>query len=101
MAALENQFMKIMDECEKVTIAIEKLPVEYQPVLTAEMRKEGTLVTAQHIENATFQHWWSVHGSYANNSVIDAASQDTKKTGKELALAAFNRTCNRCGHRGQ
>ena len=97
MAAVENQFKKTMDENEKVAIAIEKLPVEYQPVLTAEMRKEGTLVAAQHIENATFQHWWSVHGSYANNSVIDGASQDTKETRKELALAAFNGTCNRCG----
>ena len=100
MAALENQFKKTMDESEKVTIAIEELPVEYQPVPTAEMRKEETLVTAQHIENAGFQHWWSVHGSYANNSVIDGASQDTKETGKELALPAFNGTCNRCDHRG-
>ena len=64
------------------------------------MRKEGTLVTAQYIENAAFQHWRSVHGSYANNSVIDGASQDTKETWKELALAVFNRTCNRCGCRG-
>ena len=61
------------------------------------MRKEGSLVTAQHIENAAFQHWQSVHGSYANNSVIDGARQDTKETGKEVALAAFNGTCNRCG----
>ena len=78
MAALENQFKKTMDESEKVAIAREKLPFEYQPVLTVEMRKEGSLVTAQHIENAAFQHWWSFDGSYANNSVIDGASQDTK-----------------------
>ena len=64
------------------------------------MRKEGTLVTAQHIENAAFQHWQSVYGSYANNSVIDGASQDTKETRKELALGAFNGTCNRCGCQG-
>ena len=95
MAALENQFKKTMDESEKITIAIEKLPVD---VLTAEMRKEGSLVTAQHIENAAFQHWQSVHGSYANNSVIDGARQDTKETRKEVALAAFNGSCNRCGH---
>ena len=100
MTALENQFKKTMDESEKVAIAIEKLPVEYQPVLTVEMRKEGSLVTAQHIENAAFQDWRSVHGSYANNSVIDGARQDTKETGKEVALAAFNGTCNRCGRRG-
>ena len=100
MAAPENHFKKTMDESEKVAIAIEKLPVEYQPVPAEEMRKGGTLVTAQHIENAAFQHWQSVHGSYANNSVIDGASQDTKETRKELALAAFNRTCNRCGCRG-
>ena len=95
MAAVENQFKKTMDESEKVAIAIEKLPVEYQPMLTAEMRKEGSLVTAQHIENTAFQHWWSVHGSYANNSVMDGASQDTKEARKEVALAAFNRTCNK------
>ena len=62
------------------------------------MRKEGALVTAQHIENTAFQHWLLVHGSYANNSVIDGASQDTKETRKELALAVFNGTCNICGH---
>ena len=86
MAALENQFKKTMDENEKVEIAIEKLPVEYQPVLTVEKRKEGTLVAAQDIDNAAFQYWRSVHHSYANNSVIDGASQDTKETRKELAL---------------
>ena len=100
MAALENQLKKRMDNNEKVTIAIEKLPVEYQPVLTVEMRKEGALVTAQHIKNATIQHWWSIHGSYANNSVINGVSQDTKETGKELALVVFNGTCNRCGCEG-
>ena len=38
MAALENQFKKRMDDSEKITIAIEKLPVEYQPVLTMETK---------------------------------------------------------------
>ena len=33
-------------------------------------------------------------------NVIDGASQDTKETRKELALAAFNGTCNRCGCQG-
>ena len=51
-----------MDDSEKIAIAIEKLPEEYQPVLTTEMRKEGSMLTTQHIENATFQQWWSVHG---------------------------------------
>ena len=89
MAALENQFKKRMDDSEKITIAIEKLPVEYQPVLTMEMRKEGTLLMPQQIENATFQHWWSVHGSYANNTVIDGLNKEEKDKGKELALAVF------------
>ena len=62
-----------------------------------EMRKEGTLLTAQHIENATFQHWQSVHGSYANNTVIDSLNKQEKEKGKQLALAAFSGTCNRCG----
>ena len=56
MAALENQFKKRRDDNEKVAIAIDKIPVMYQPVLTVEMRTEGASVTAQHIENATFQH---------------------------------------------
>ena len=101
MAAFENQFKKRMDDSEKIAIAIEKLPVEYQPVLTMEMQKEGALLMAQHIENAAFQTWWSVHASYANDNVIDSIIKEEKDRGdkeKELALAAFNGTCNRCGH---
>ena len=61
-----------MDNSEKISIAIEKLPVEYQPaVLTTEMRKEGSVLMTQHIENATFQHWQLMHGSYANITVIN------------------------------
>ena len=37
MAALENRFKKRMDDSEKIAIAIEKLPVQYEPVLTMEM----------------------------------------------------------------
>ena len=60
---------------------------------------------AQHIENATFQHWQSVNGSYANNNVllIDSIIKEEKDKGdigKELALAAFNGTSNRCGCQG-
>ena len=98
MAALENQFKKRMDDSEKIAIAIEKLLVEYQPVLTAEMRKEGSLLMAQHIKNATFQHWQSVYESYANNMVIDSSNKEEKDKGKELALAVFSGTCNSCGH---
>ena len=55
MAVLESQFKKRLDDSEKITIiAIEKLPVEYQPVLTTEMRKEGSLLMAQHIEMLLF-----------------------------------------------
>ena len=98
MAAVENQFKKTMDNSEKITISIEKLPVEYKPVLTMEMRKEGLMLTAQHIENATFQHWQLVHGSYTSNTVIHGKNKDEEKDkGKELALAVFNATCNRCG----
>ena len=69
------------------------------------MRKEQTLLMAQHIENTTFEHWWSVHGLYANNMVIDGLikeekDKEEKDKGKELALAAFSRTCNRCGCQG-
>ena len=67
MAVLENQFKKTMDDSEKIATAIEKLPVEYQPVLTVERRKEWLMLMTQHIENATFQHWQSVHGSYTSN----------------------------------
>ena len=55
---------------------------------------------AFHIENAAFQYWQSVHGSYAKNTVIDAAMSRDLEPGKEVALGAFNGTCNRCGRRG-
>ena len=42
------------------------------------MRKEWSLLMAQHIENAAFQHWQSVHGSYANNTVIDGPINERK-----------------------
>ena len=74
IAALENQFKTPMGDSEEIVIAIKKLPAEYQPVLTAEMRKEGSKLTASHIENATFQHWWLVHGSFAKNTVMDTAN---------------------------
>ena len=64
------------------------------------MQKDGAMLMTQHIENAAFQHWWSVHGSYANNTVIDGIIKEEKdkvEKGKELALAAFNGTHNRCG----
>ena len=48
IASLENQFKPTMSDHEMIAIAIEKLPAEYQPVLTAEMRKEGSLLTAAH-----------------------------------------------------
>ena len=47
MAALENQFKKRMDDSEKIAIAIEKLPVKYQPVLTTEMQKEEALLSSE------------------------------------------------------
>ena len=52
----------------------------------------------QHIENAAFQHWRLVHGLYANNTVISGVTKQENDKGKELALAAFSGTCNRCGH---
>ena len=52
------------------------------PTLTAETRKEGSLLTAQHIKNAAFQHWQSVHGSYANTTVIDSSNKEEKDKGK-------------------
>ena len=57
IAANENQSKTEIPEAEKVAMAIEKLPVEYQSVLTAEMRKEGIGITSSHIESAAFQHW--------------------------------------------
>ena len=95
MAAWENQFKKRMEDSEKITIAVQKLPVEYQHVLTAEMRKEGYLLMAQHIDNAAFQHWQSVHGSYANKMVIDGSNKEEKDKRKEVAFAVFSGTCDR------
>ena len=89
-----------MSDSEKIVIAIEKLPAEYQPVLTAKMRKEASMLTASHIENTAFQYWQLVHGSYAKNTVINAANSKDLESGEEVALAAFNGTCNGCGQRG-
>ena len=55
---------------------------------------------ASHIENTTFQYWQSVHSSYAKNMVINAANSQDLESGKEVTLAVFNGTCNRCGQRG-
>ena len=41
-----------------------------------------------------------MHGSYANKTVINGIIKEEKDKGKELVLAAFNGTCNRCGCQG-
>ena len=98
MAAIENQFKTEIPEAKKVAMAIEKLPAEYRSVLTAEMRKEGVGITSSHIESAAFQHWRAMYGSFASNPVIDDGA-NTADNNKEVALAAFSGTCNRCGKR--
>ena len=50
--SLENQFKTQMSSSEK--IAIEKLPPEYQGVMTSEMSKEGRSVTPKHIKDVAF-----------------------------------------------
>ena len=90
IAALENQFKTPMSDSEKIVIAIQRLPAEYLPVLTTEMRKEGGMLMASHIENTAFQYWQSGQSSYAKNTVIDAANNQDLESGKEVALAAFN-----------
>ena len=92
IAALENQFKTPMSDSEKLVIVIQKVP--------AKMRKEGGTLMASHIENAAFQYWCLVHGSYAKNMVINAVNNQDSESGKEVALAAFNGICNRCGPRG-
>ena len=39
-------------------------------------------------------------GARSKNTVINVANNHDSELGKEVALAAFNGTCNRCGHRG-
>ena len=98
IAAIENQFKTEIPEAEKAAMAIEKLPVEYRSVLTAEMIKEGTGITSSHIENAAFQHWRTMYGLFASNPIIDTETTTTEMN-KEVALAAFSGTCHRCGKR--
>ena len=98
MAAIENQFKTEIPEAEEVDMAIEKLPVEYQSVLTAEMRKEGIGITSSHIESAAFQHWRAMYGLFASKPIIGTDTTTTESI-KEVALAAFNGTCHRCGKR--
>ena len=99
MAAIENQLKTEIPEAEKVAMAIEKLPVEYRSLLTTEMRKEGIGITSSHIESAAFQHWRAMYGLFASNPIIDNGTT-TMDNNKEVALAAFNGTCNRFGKRG-
>ena len=63
------------------------------------MRKEGVGITSSHIESVAFQHWRAMYGSFASNPVIDDGA-NTVDNNKEVALAAFSGTCNRCGKRG-
>ena len=74
---------------------IDKLPSEYQGVLTSEMSNEGHSIMTRHIEDVAFQYWTVVYGSYVKNAVPDNKSED--KTDEEVALMAFNGTCHRCG----
>ena len=41
IASLDNQFKMVMTRSEKIAIATEKLPSEYQGVLTSEMSQAG------------------------------------------------------------
>ena len=100
MAAIDNQFKTEIPEDEKVAMAIEKLPAEYRSVLTAETRKEGIEITSTHIESAAFQHWRAMYSSFASNPIIDNDTTTTSDNNKEVALGAFNGTCNRCGKCG-
>ena len=93
IAPLENQFKTTMMSSEKIAIALEKLPSEYQSVLTLEMSKEGHRIIPRHIEDVAFQYWREVYSSYAKNTIIDSKSED-KTDEKEVALMAFNRTCH-------
>ena len=63
------------------------------------MRKEGIGITSSHIESAAFQHWRAMYGSFESNPIIDNGTTTTDNN-KEVALVAFNGTCNRCGKRG-
>ena len=85
-----------MSSSEKIAIALKKLPLEYHSVLTSETSKEGRSITPKHIEDVVLQYWCVVHGSYAKNAIIDGKIED-KAEDKEVALMAFNRTCNHCG----
>ena len=44
------------------------------------------MLSASHIENAAFQYWHLVHGSYATNLVINAVNNQDSKLGKDLLL---------------
>ena len=54
IASLENQFKTTMMSREKIAIAIEKLPSEYQGVITSKMSKEGCSITPKHNEDVAF-----------------------------------------------
>ena len=96
IASLENQFKTTMTSSEKIAITIEKLPSEYQGVLTSEMSKEGCSITPKHIKDVVSRYWHVVDGSYMKNAIIDDKIEDTADD-KEVAPMAFNRTCNCCG----
>ena len=79
---------------KRLPLQSKKLPAKYQPVLTPEMCKEGSGITAMHIENVALQYWMSVYdSSYATKAMIDGTQED-KQNDKEVALMAFNGTCH-------
>ena len=91
VASLENQFKTAMMSSEKIAIAIEKLPSEYQGVLTLEMRKEGHSIMPSTLKMWPFdigEQYWVI----CKNSIIDNKSEDETDE-KEVALMVFNRTC--------
>ena len=60
------------------------------------MTKEGHSITPKHIEDVAFRYWCAGHGSYTKYAIIDDKTEDTADN-KEVALMAFNGTCNCCG----
>ena len=93
IVSLEDQFKTNMSNSEKIAIVNDKFPAEYQPVLTMEMQKEASSITATHIKNAAFQCWRSVYGSYALNAMIHGTTDETQNN-TEVVLVVFNGTCH-------
>ena len=80
---IENMFNVTVDDEEKIAIAIEAAPREYQSIIVSEQRQQGATLTSDHIEDVMRLHWRALYGQRTKNFLQDDGDEDN-----EIGLAA-------------